>query len=85
MTDLPCTSIVLGLCVLVVLAVGRENKRVLGWELFRKHGVRSVVFQMEERSSDPAETKRLRRAGTASWLAGGLVLAAIYPWMLGLP
>lgn len=85
MPDLPITSIVLVVAALVALAVGGENRRALGWEMFRKHGIRSVVYSMEERSPDPEETKRLRRAGTASFLAGGLVLVAIFAWMLGLP
>lgn len=85
MMDLPITSFVLIVGAWLVKAFGGESQRDIGWEMFRKYGIRSVAYRMEERSPDPAETKRLRRAGTASWLAGGLVLAAIYAWMLGFP
>jgi hypothetical protein len=68
-----------------LLAFAGEDRRSLRWDLFHKHGLRSVVYMMEERSPDPEETRRLRRAGTAGFLSGGLVLAAIFAWLLGLP
>jgi hypothetical protein len=78
------TSLFLFLCGWLVLAFG-ESTRTFFWEMYRKRGIAAVVDLFEERSPDPKDAKRIRRAGTLTAVGYGFVFAAVFAWVKGWP